>query len=255
MTSPIDTNLRVAIKGLYAAFARYPLPDHVPGCSHCVSDADHMRLFSKPLRDLDVHDLERFAFKSMTTWGGADDFRHFLPRIFELVAGSKGWLEFVHPEIVFDKLPYADWRTWPQDEQRAILTYFEAVWGSVLDVFAYPEATDSFLCGIGQAVDDLSPYLSAWRIPSSPARALNFACFIEQNTGFPPNVRAQGRSLQNGFWKDRPLQAAQVFQWLRDPARKAELELAICTFDGDFESAAFSLESLANLEYFQNAAN
>jgi hypothetical protein len=56
-----DTELKSAIEGLYRTFSRYPLPPHVDGCPHCVSDADHALLYSKDLRDLGPKELERYV--------------------------------------------------------------------------------------------------------------------------------------------------------------------------------------------------
>jgi hypothetical protein len=77
--------LAEAIENLYRAFARYSLRKHVEGCPCCVRERDKRALESKPLRQLASSDLGRYAFKAMTTWGNQDDFRHFLPRIFELL--------------------------------------------------------------------------------------------------------------------------------------------------------------------------
>ena len=65
-------------------------------------------LIAKRLRDLTDTDLKKYAFKALTTWGNADDFRHFLPRLFELEAvHPQRIVGLVDPEILFGKLAYA----------------------------------------------------------------------------------------------------------------------------------------------------
>ena len=78
-------SLQAAIEGLYAAFARYPLRAHIDGCPHCDLGAAERGLHARPLRDLREDDLGRYPFKAMSTFGNVDDFRHFFPRIAELI--------------------------------------------------------------------------------------------------------------------------------------------------------------------------
>jgi hypothetical protein len=174
-----DIELRSVIEGLYRTFARYPLPIHVDGCPHCVSDSDHALLYARGLRDLGPDEIARYSFKAMTTWGGTDDFRHFLPRIFELIsADGGGWTV---PEAVFGKLPYGQWETWPRDEREAIICFFETLWWNILDHFPHAFSAEDGLCCIAQADDDMARYLSRWRIAQSLSHAKHFAAFIEHN--------------------------------------------------------------------------
>jgi hypothetical protein len=96
-----------SVERLYKVFSRYPLHKHVEGCPCCVHETDKRALEAKPLRQLTSSDLGRYAFKAMTTWGDKDDFRHFLPRIFELLVSEKGmgWDE----EVILGKLALAEW--------------------------------------------------------------------------------------------------------------------------------------------------
>ena len=109
-----EKSLVEAVEKLYTVFSRYPLRKHVEGCPCCVNETDKDLLESKPLRQLTLSDLGRYAFKAMTTWGDENDFRHFLPRIFELLVsdGELGWDE----EVMLGKLAIAEWKRWPEDE-------------------------------------------------------------------------------------------------------------------------------------------
>lgn len=86
-------------------------------------------LFSKDLNDLTAQDLSRFAGKSMTTWGDVDDYKHFLPRIFELTAELDTPYEVW---IAFDKLQYGNWDTWEDVEKESIYKYMLSLWDSLL---------------------------------------------------------------------------------------------------------------------------
>ena len=79
-------NLKISIESLYSIFSIYPFKSTMDGCPCCVSDSDKEKIHTKQLRELDGDDLSRYAFKAMTTWGDTDDFKHYLPRIFELLA-------------------------------------------------------------------------------------------------------------------------------------------------------------------------
>lgn len=116
--SGYEDELLAAVERLYSTFNRYPPRMTVDGCPHCVSSADNDCIHAAPLRQLTETQLERYAFKAITTWGTVDDFRHFLPRIFELLATAPH--DWVDPEVVFGKLPYCDFRSWPIAEQQVI---------------------------------------------------------------------------------------------------------------------------------------
>jgi hypothetical protein len=103
--------LQATIEGLYAVFASYPLRPQVVGCPCCVSAEDEARLHSKPLRELEIADLEKYASHALLTWGDEDDFRHFLPRLFELADLEHLSSSDLH--IIFGKLRHAGWRAWP----------------------------------------------------------------------------------------------------------------------------------------------
>jgi hypothetical protein len=228
-----DIELRHVIEGLYRTFSRYPQPIHVEGCPHCVSDWDHALLYSKDLRDLGRDEIARYSFNAMTTWGGPDDFRHFLPRIFELISADSGC--WTLPEAVFGKLPYGRWETWPPDERQAITNFFEALWSNVLDHFPHAFSAEACLRSIAQAADDMARYLSRWRIAQSLSHAKHFAAFIEHNPHWSPR---HGWSLDGAYWRERPVPARQVVDWLRDPARRTEMEHAFFHLAGDEEDSA-----------------
>ncbi len=69
------------------------------GVAH--SPEDEKRLHKTSLRELNAKDLELYATDALFVWGNVDDFRHFLPRIFEL-AVTYGQ-EFVDQPIVLQQ--------------------------------------------------------------------------------------------------------------------------------------------------------
>lgn len=114
------------IKQLYRVFSNYPGNPQMTGISaygEKIKDWNRA-LFSKPLSELNDDDLSRFTGKVMTTWGGIDDLKHFLPRMLELTAIYKTPYEIW---ILFNKLELADWNNWPTKEQLVLKNYLAAL--------------------------------------------------------------------------------------------------------------------------------
>lgn len=211
--SSTEDELKISIKALYHTFASYRLKPHMEACPCCVYDNDKKLVHSKSLTKLTIDDLEKYAFKALTTWGDEKDFKHFLPRLFELQAFHP--IHLVEPEILFSKLEYANWRKWPDIEQKAIEDYFDTLWKFILIALEPNPYTysDDYLCGIGQAVDDLNPFLSDWQATSSPGAVRNLIEFINQNA----DRLTKEHKLANTFWDKRETQMIQVRDWLLNP--------------------------------------
>lgn len=132
-TTP-QTPIKLAIERLYEIFARYRFTD-MEGDAAFPGSCDPKPLLAAPLRDLPPAAFERFAWKAVSTWGSADDLRHFLPRMLELCLFKHDFPS--EAEFLFGKINYAKWRTWPQPEQDAIT---HAVWLAWEAIFAKPAA-------------------------------------------------------------------------------------------------------------------
>jgi len=120
------SELRTVIESLYEIFATYPLRADTNACACCHSAYDEQRLHTKPFRKLNADDWRQYAGDALFVWCEVDDFKHFLPRIFELeVAHGDSFVDPQPPE--FNVMEIEDW-----------------------------------LCGIAQAEVQLSPYLGKW---------------------------------------------------------------------------------------------
>lgn len=212
--SEIET-LRGTIENLYEVFSPYRLRERIDGCYQCHDLEDDLLLRSKELRELGVNELHRYIWDAMDLWGDDYDFRHFLPRILEIFALDERLIdEFVDPAIVLGKLRYGNWAHWPTKEQEAVRRYLFALWESKINhEFHWEDYSAPFiedwLCGIGEAEDDLEPYLVRWGHAASSAAVGNLSHFIvsiEKELG-------EGK-LWNPFWYDRQVQSSQVVRWL-----------------------------------------
>ncbi len=239
--NPVRQTLQDAIEHLYLTFQHYRLKTTIYACPYCVSDGDHAKLHTKPLRKLTDNDLEKYAFKALTTWGDADDFRHFLPRLFELeVLHPQRIVGLSDPEILFGKLAYADWHTWDIAEQRGIHAYFEALWSYVVLTHEPTPWTysDDYLCGIGRAVQTVTPFLLQWQSFLTRTAMENLQRFLEQNE----NDIMQRGALKNSFWDKNSQQMQEVVVWVLNPRTVATFEAA---FEAHIDTSI--ADTLANI--------
>jgi hypothetical protein len=229
------TALRVAIERLYAAFAVYPLRDDTNACACCHSKEDEKRLHRKQLREIGSAELQQYANDALLAWGDVSDFKHFLPRIFELTVAHGA--EFLDPQAVFKKLYHGEWRYWPETEQRAVEHFFDVLWNCALESQpqeATGEEIEDWLCGIAQAVSRLSPFLNRWLTTETENARLNLAGFIAY-TDFA-NLKCHA----SGYWADRAELFDEIVTWLRSDEVKAKMVIIASDFPQcDFVERAY----------------
>lgn len=207
--------LAANIETLYRVFQKYELQRGTGPCPCCHSPQDEHSVRHKPLNKLSSRDLQQYAMDAIYTWGSGDDFKHFLPRLFELLIAKGDGL--VHAAAVFAKLSYESccsthWRTWPEDEQNAVSNYFQAAWEAVLnsDPSDLPfDGAYGWIEAIAQVEHDLSKYLARWLTVDSPNATRNLALTI-LNEGVPNTSSPTG-----GYWADHRQQWEQLNDWLR----------------------------------------
>lgn len=158
-----------------------------------------------------------------------------MPRIFELAVSHES--EFVDEAIVFNKLHHGEWRSWPDAEQQAVEHFFETLWPCVLNVPPhefYGVEIEDCLCGIAQALADLSPYLNAWLAIETENARLNLARFIA-DTDFGNLSRHA-----NAFWEERAELFAQVAAWVRSDVVREKMSVIASEYpEYDYVERAF----------------
>lgn len=117
--------LQKTIVHLYDLFSKYPFNPTISGCPCCIHEADKQLLHSKLLKELTDEDLSRYAHKAMTTWGTVDDYKHYLPRIIELICSSNSFLDV---SGLLSKLDYGNWLTWEKEEITNIQCFLNEWW-------------------------------------------------------------------------------------------------------------------------------
>jgi len=200
------------IEELYRVFSPYRVGDEISGCSHCVpADQSHF-LATTPRAELSADDLDKYAFKAMTTWGNEADFKYFLPRLLELVL-TEGINAFNFPEVLFGKLEYARWFDWPTAERRAIESYLRAFWRAQIECEPTEQegfAIDSALCALANACRSVDEYLTTWTQSKSPNAVRQLAQFV----WFHADRILTKNHPFIGHWDGRPA-TSEVLAWIK----------------------------------------
>ena len=220
MNARTHNDLLDAIADLYRTFKRYGPSEGFHSCSHCVSETEDAELKEKSLSELTCDNLRRYAFKAMTTWGTVEDFKHFLPRILELVGTSDDFP--VDVEIAIGKLAYGDWRAWPVKERLAIENFLETWWKDTLSrplTDSTLSLADNVLCSVAQVVEQIAPYLSHWDLRSEVESSLHLAAFVDWNF----NSLYKHDCIHGAFWEEKGTMREAV-EWLKRPATRERLE-------------------------------
>jgi hypothetical protein len=218
--------LLASVERLYETFSAYPLPRNTDPCP-CCHNAEHDAILrSKPLRNLEPEGLRAYAFDAILTWGNETTFKHFLPRLFEVfVTISDPSLNFANPEILFSKFRHANWQTWADSEQVAVRDFLRSLWDDALRFdFRYDndfEDTESCLCSVAQAEEDLMPYLDQWIETQTLEACLTLSGLILQSA-----VTLKRNAGRNNFWNGRDAQYQQLKNWVFSAAVAEKLERA-----------------------------
>jgi len=112
---------------LYEAFSRYPRPDlrraEGNGCSRSDGVAEEIdaELRAKPLTELSDADLLDYYYLAVTHVGTIEGFKHYLPRILELMASVRRPLLSVR--LLASRLRDAEFASWPPIEREVVLEF------------------------------------------------------------------------------------------------------------------------------------
>lgn len=197
--------LDAAIEDLYSAFSAYRKPASIPACPCCLDAKQVCKLLNTSLRQIGPEDLSDYASSVLLTVGDDADFRYLFPRILELSIRS----QFLWPdvEVVLGKLALADWKTWPEREQQAVMMVLAAAFESAIDPSsADADTLDSLLCGISLAGADVAPFLAKLE---QPAQSEVLFDYFESNS-----TSLQKGRLNNAFWGEHREAGQPVIDWL-----------------------------------------
>jgi hypothetical protein len=219
------------IESVYAVFDHCPRPERVAGFPHCRPPDADCALLRTPARLLDADVLDPYIVSAITTWGTAEDFRYFAPRVLELAVTEQ--ITAVDLEIALGKLHLAGWRRWPPEQRDAVAALLDYYWTLSLAAYPGPRPIDEVLCALGNAVDDLQPLLDRWSTLATESAALHLRDFVRD--AIAP-ARKSSR-LSNAFWHRRSAQQEQVVRWLLSPDLRCRVEEAFYPAGGSVAEA------------------
>ena len=127
-------SLQHSIDQLYLVFGKYRLkPDIRSRSCPCCVDSDEIKmLLFRPLKQLNADELGHFMRSATTTYGDLNDYKHFLPRILELMSVE---LDLIDDFMTFEKLEYNNWESWDTKETEAIKNFMNALWQNKINDF------------------------------------------------------------------------------------------------------------------------
>ncbi|RAZ90409.1 hypothetical protein DPM33_12850 [Mesorhizobium hawassense] len=169
--------LQDVIDDCYEAFASYRPPRWLDAPPYRDPAAILATLSSAPLRQLTSDQLGPYASWAMTTVGGEDDYKHFLPRILELAIGDQSH-PGIDPPAIAGKLRYGGWPTWSVEERAAVQAVFAGAWRYALKQHPDDYDPERWLNGIALIDSDLDAALAAWLSSPSPNATLQLAEFF-----------------------------------------------------------------------------
>jgi hypothetical protein len=210
---------RAAMDAVYAAFGHVRRPVRVAGCPHCVAPDEDRPLLDRPVRSLPADDLARYAAKALTTWGGVEDFRYFLPRLLD--CARSGAFGYPDPEIVFGKLALAGWHDWAARERAAIGALLTAWWTDTLERHPAQPPIGTVLCCLGATGVDLDPFLDRWGRLRTADEVRHLHEFVLEEVRW-----MDGPRLTDAFWDRKGAAHGQVVAWLTGGRAAAAVEAA-----------------------------
>jgi hypothetical protein len=240
--------LAEAIEKAYRVFVGYDLRGGVTvcRCDACVSPEIERELNTVPLRVMPSLLLAEYTHSAHTMDGKTEnDFRHYLPRYFELITLDEPPTT-ISEECCLRRLHDAGYRAnWKPSEVAAVDGFFLALFRErisrtfEIDPTGWTDDTagraEETLCMVAYAGGDLAPLLAAWAADTGRTATLYMANVVAV-------ANWKKTRLRNAFWfgGHRPdVEAAmgEVIAWLLRPEIQTRLEAA-CLGEADEGAAA-----------------
>jgi len=130
MSDDREPALHAAIEALYAVFAPYPTPPASVFCTFCNTEDEIADRITTELRALGPEPARRMLWQPGDHWGGADPYKHYLPRLLEALAPPERCAD-LYPMHLFEVLAFLQFGTWPAAERAAVGAFLDEVTGTL----------------------------------------------------------------------------------------------------------------------------
>lgn len=201
----VAASLEKGWEAAYAAFAGYLPPKKLDASPLRRPEQILNDLQSAPLRELSGNALGDYAMWAITTVGGVDEYKHYLPRILQhalLTPGEPGF----DPLLILSRLEYARWHEWTTQEQSAVKDVLQASWNWAR--LQHPDELDAmnWFVSVVRLEKDISSLLEAWLANMMPNSALQLADIIRSSDRLP---------YGGTFWENLDIESRRtIASWL-----------------------------------------
>ncbi|MDR6530711.1 hypothetical protein J2800_001450 [Caulobacter rhizosphaerae] len=226
-----EPDLQTALDAVYAAFRHYSRPGTLEAAPTRDPKRVLARLSARNLAELTSDDINGYMGWAMTTIGGVNDYKHFLPRILELAVQGTGRVHVGgDPESLAGKIAYGEFSDWPADERAAIVTAFDAAWRQALRTSLEEEEAEDWLRGLITLGEPIQTRLTAWLETSAPLAGLHLADAVCSEILRRKDARPPFGS------SDEYVPYKAYSAWLAGPSVRERLECLASEIDDDEEA-------------------
>jgi hypothetical protein len=121
----VASDTRPAVERVYRVFKPYSFAGAV-FCGLCYTAEEIDYITNTPVADIDADHGRTLLWETADHWENADVYRHYLPRLLELV-GPPWFLDDIYPRHLFETLIALGFRQWPEAERKAVIDYLITV--------------------------------------------------------------------------------------------------------------------------------
>lgn len=226
-----EPDLQNALDAVYAAFRGYPRPKTLEAAPSRDPKRVLAQLSSKSLAELTSDDINGYMGWAMTTVGGVNDYKHFLPRILELAVQGPARIHVGgDPESLAGKIAYGQFVDWPAGERAAIVAAFELAWRQALRTSLEEEEAEDWLRGLISLGEPVQARLTAWLETSAPLAGLHLADAVCSEI-----FRRENASPPFGPGNEHAMYKAYS-EWLAGASVRERLESLATEIEGDEEA-------------------
>jgi hypothetical protein len=225
-----EADLRHATENCYEVFQSYARPS-IESCVDTLGAPipdQWQASWRKSLNDCTIDELNEMAWHSIC-WGGADELRHWLPRLLEINETHPRDVGSLDLVFVTNNLCRTEWYTWPPAERDSITRWFFSRWNACL-VAPYvvergekwhrigrdPTECLEYLLNVGL---DLSELLMAWRRDYSE-KAMELLAWAVSNQ----DELSTNRNYETPCGKRTETARRRLNKWLKERATASQLE-------------------------------
>lgn len=216
-----------AIERLYRVFSLHPASLKC-FCLCCVTPEESKALLAKRLRELTGDDLSRYMHKAVTTWGTAEDFKHFFPRLLELALTEQE--DFGLSELS-RKLAVCEWPTWTKEERATVLTVLQDEWITLLNCDLDRAKWEAFFFLLHMAPFEANNlhWLNQWSAQSGYSPRSHLAQLAYR---YVAEFRKHGLDGDSD-WREYPDHWLQIREWLIQTETQRYLDEALLMPEAD----------------------